>query len=274
MSANSETMNYKLPVFLSNDIPSWLTDWNGSMRKIDELIFNANSNISDLVTKDTQIENTVNGLNDRVSSVENELNPNGSGVAKDVATLETVVNNHTEQLTELDTVTTNLTTLCGNTTLQTDNKTLTGAVNELNGDSTKLATLCGNETLQTSSKTLTGAVNELASKGTEIDFEETLTAGNTTIKFKYEAATGRRFMMFDITENVKMKEFTVSTPVATKLAKHGFSGVMAEPDGIIAMILPDIIAGQENTSIYITILELTETGVINPGISYGITLIK
>lgn len=131
MSANSETMNYKLPVFLANDIPSWLTDWNGSMRKIDELIFNANSNINDLATKNTQVENTVNGLNDRVSAVENELNPSGTGVAKDVATLQTTVDNHTKQLTELDTVTTNLTTLCGDTTLQTTNKTLTGAVNEL-----------------------------------------------------------------------------------------------------------------------------------------------
>lgn len=132
MSANSETMNYKLPVFLANDVPSWLTDWNGSMRKIDELIFNANSNISDLETKDTQIENTVNGLNDRVSSVENDLNPSGTGVAKDVASLQTTVDNHTNQLTELDTVTTNLTTLCGNATLQTHNKTLTDAVNEIN----------------------------------------------------------------------------------------------------------------------------------------------
>lgn len=131
MSANSETMNYKLPVFLANDIPSWLTDWNGSMRKIDELIFNANSNISDLATKDTQIENTVNGLNSRVSAVENDLNPNGTGIAKDVSTLDTKVDNHTKQLKELDTVTTNLTTLCGDSTLQTNNKTLTGAVNEL-----------------------------------------------------------------------------------------------------------------------------------------------
>lgn len=274
MSANSETMNYKLPVFLANDIPSWLTDWNGSMRKIDELIFNANSEIGDLKTKDTQVENTVNGINERLTTVENDLDPTGTGVAKDVATLQTKVNNHTEQLTELDTVTTNLTTLCGNTTLQTSNKTLTGAVNELNTDNTSLSTLCGNEVLKTTAKTLTGAVNELASKGTESDFEETLTAGNTSIKFKYEATTGRRLMMFDITEDIQMKEFTVSTPVATKLTKHGFSGVMGTADGIIALILPDIIAGQKTTSFYITVLEISGTGVTKPGIAAGITLFK
>lgn len=131
MSANSETMNYKLPVFLANDIPSWLTDWNGSMRKIDELIFNANSNISDLKTKDTQVENTVNGVNERLTTVENNLDPSKNGIAKDVSTLETTVTNHTKQLTELDTVTTNLTTLCGDDTLKTTSKTLTGGVNDL-----------------------------------------------------------------------------------------------------------------------------------------------
>lgn len=154
MSANSETMNYKLPVFLANDIPSWLTDWNGSMRKIDELIFNANSNISDLQTKDTQTENTVNGINERLTNVENVLDPSKTGIAKDVATLETTVTNHTKQLTELDTVTTNLTTLCGDDTLKTTSKTLTGGINNLFDalDTFKTKTI-GNNTTTTLSNT-------------------------------------------------------------------------------------------------------------------------
>ena len=35
MSATGSTTNYKLPQFEENDIPSWLTDFNSAMEKID-----------------------------------------------------------------------------------------------------------------------------------------------------------------------------------------------------------------------------------------------
>ena len=41
MSATGNTMNYKLPKFEENDIPSWLTDFNSAMEKIDAAIHNA-----------------------------------------------------------------------------------------------------------------------------------------------------------------------------------------------------------------------------------------
>lgn len=41
MSATGSTTNYKLPLFEENDIPSWLTDFNSSMEKIDTAIHNA-----------------------------------------------------------------------------------------------------------------------------------------------------------------------------------------------------------------------------------------
>lgn len=41
MSATNTTTNYSLPIFAGSDIPSWLTDWNGAMRAIDEAIANA-----------------------------------------------------------------------------------------------------------------------------------------------------------------------------------------------------------------------------------------
>lgn len=33
MSATNTTTNYKLPIFMGTDIPSWLTDFNGAMQK-------------------------------------------------------------------------------------------------------------------------------------------------------------------------------------------------------------------------------------------------
>lgn len=41
MSATGSTTNYKLPQFEENDIPSWLTDFNSAMEKIDAAIHNA-----------------------------------------------------------------------------------------------------------------------------------------------------------------------------------------------------------------------------------------
>lgn len=38
MSATGSTTNYKLPQFEENDIPSWLTDFNSAMGKIDDAI--------------------------------------------------------------------------------------------------------------------------------------------------------------------------------------------------------------------------------------------
>lgn len=35
MSATNKTANYELPKFVGTDKPSWLTDFNGAMTKID-----------------------------------------------------------------------------------------------------------------------------------------------------------------------------------------------------------------------------------------------
>lgn len=41
MGATGSTTYYKLPQFEENDIPSWLTDFNSAMGKIDAAIHNA-----------------------------------------------------------------------------------------------------------------------------------------------------------------------------------------------------------------------------------------
>lgn len=46
MSATNKTTNLELPLFIGTDVPSWLTDWNGAMTKIDTHIATAVSDAS------------------------------------------------------------------------------------------------------------------------------------------------------------------------------------------------------------------------------------
>ena len=88
MSATQKTTNYQLPIFVGTDIPSWLTDFNGAMNKIDEAIKGASttggvtqdyvdgirdelqSNIAQLSKKVNNLESTIAGLK---STLENAL---------------------------------------------------------------------------------------------------------------------------------------------------------------------------------------------------------
>ena len=100
MSATQKTTNYQLPIFVGTDIPSWLTDFNGAMNKIDEAIKGASttggvtqdyvdgirdelqSNITQLSNKVNNLESTIAGLK---STLENALviGTAGAGVPAD-----------------------------------------------------------------------------------------------------------------------------------------------------------------------------------------------
>lgn len=128
MSSTQNTLNYGLPIFNRDDIPSWLTDWNGTMRKIDELLFNSNTDINELKTKTDKEQEEINGVNERVKTLEETTIPNISTNTKE---LDTRVTNLEHNEEEQDENITNLVTLCGSESLETTAKTLTGAVNEL-----------------------------------------------------------------------------------------------------------------------------------------------
>ena len=84
MSATQTTTNYQLPIFVGSDIPSWLTDFNGAMNKINEAIKGASTtggvsqddvdelqhNITQLTTKVNNLESTITELK---STLENAL---------------------------------------------------------------------------------------------------------------------------------------------------------------------------------------------------------
>lgn len=69
MAATNETTNYKLPLFVDNDQPTWLGDFNGAMSKIDASINTIGANAStalsaanNAVNRVGQVENTIAGV--------------------------------------------------------------------------------------------------------------------------------------------------------------------------------------------------------------------
>lgn len=68
MSATGSTTNYKLPQFEENDIPSWLTDFNSAMEKIDAVIHSvADSNGEPADYQ--QLKNSVSELTQKMKTV-------------------------------------------------------------------------------------------------------------------------------------------------------------------------------------------------------------
>lgn len=63
-NATNRTQNYGLPLFVSNDKPSWLVDWNGAMALIDEVLTNIN-NVSQTA------EQSVGNVTSQVESLTN-----------------------------------------------------------------------------------------------------------------------------------------------------------------------------------------------------------
>lgn len=79
MSATNKTPNYELPEFVGTDKPSWLTDFNGAMTKIDTALHDLSEGQASGVTKkyvDEQIATVttaLNNLHDNVDAITAKL---------------------------------------------------------------------------------------------------------------------------------------------------------------------------------------------------------
>lgn len=70
MAATNRTDNYNLPIFISTDIPTWLGDWNSTMRSLDSAVKavdtlatnlgSSKANASDVYTK-AQVDTILQG---------------------------------------------------------------------------------------------------------------------------------------------------------------------------------------------------------------------
>ena len=73
MSATNKTANYELPEFVGTDKPSWLTDFNGAMTKIDTALHELSQGQASGVTKqyvDEQIATVTTALNNLQDNVD------------------------------------------------------------------------------------------------------------------------------------------------------------------------------------------------------------
>lgn len=156
MSATNSTANYGLPIFVSSDVPSWLTDWNGAMGDIDTAIAAAKA------VADSALLASGNNTSD-ITTIQGQI-----------TTLQTTVGTHTTQIGTISGNINTINSLIGNGTPTTTDQTLIGAINELHanqGDLTNLTT--------TDKTSLVAAINEAAQGGGGSPTASAVTYDNT-----------------------------------------------------------------------------------------------
>lgn len=99
MSHTNETTNYKLPLFVDNDQPTWLGDFNGAMGKIDADMNTIGANAStalsaanNAVNRVGQVETTIAGVQTTANNAYSLSTTNANGIGTldgQVAQLET-----------------------------------------------------------------------------------------------------------------------------------------------------------------------------------------
>lgn len=114
MSATNHTTNYELPIFVGSDKPAWLVDWNGAMTAIDTAIHTAEGKADQAGTDIGGIESSISTINSTLTSINNA-----------VSQLRIDTNANTGSINTI-------TSLIGNGTPTTTDKTIIGAINEIN----------------------------------------------------------------------------------------------------------------------------------------------
>lgn len=74
MSATNETTNYKLPLFIDNDQPTWLGDFNGAMNKIDTDMNTVGANASTALSAANNAVNRVGQVETTIAGVQSTAN--------------------------------------------------------------------------------------------------------------------------------------------------------------------------------------------------------
>ena len=153
MSATNKTQHYDLSQFIGSDIPGWLSDYNGDMRKIDTAINN-------IASAEASGEATVAELSGRVTTAENGVSANASAIT---ALNNTVSGISSELTTTEGTVAQNTTNITGLTTrvgaletAQSNTSTKVSALETAMGDT---------DISSVGDGTVTGAISTLAQGG-------------------------------------------------------------------------------------------------------------
>lgn len=134
MSSTNKTTHYELSQYVSSDKPTYLSDYNGDMLKIDTAINTAKTTADSASTAATNAATAASGAQ---------------------TTADTAVTNAATAQTTANTATNNIGTMANLTT--SEKNTLVGAINEVDGDIGNLASLD-----TTAKNSIVAAINELA----------------------------------------------------------------------------------------------------------------
>lgn len=234
MSATNSTANYGLPIFVSSDVPSWLTDWNGAMGDIDTAIAAAKA------VADSALLASGNNTSD-ITTIQGQI-----------TTLQTTVGTHTTQIGTISGNINTINSLIGNGTPTTTDQTIIGAINELHANQGDLTTLT-----TTDKTSLVAAINEVAGGGgsvaaSAVSYDNTvsgLSATDVQDAIDELAQGGASYLYPDYANlaadgngTVTNTETSVHTAAGTEFVQLNITGTGANNAGIGVYVNAGIVA--------------------------------
>lgn len=89
-NATNRTQNFGLPLFVANDKPSWLVDWNGTMQKLDEIMTGVTETAETAGQEVTNIESQVQSMQNLVDTLQASVEAAVRDLGQTNATVETM----------------------------------------------------------------------------------------------------------------------------------------------------------------------------------------
>lgn len=126
MPSTNKTNPYELSQFIGSDIPSWLSDYNGDMLKINNAIQEAKTSADDAMSSAGSASSDVNALTITVSNLSESLNSTNQNVTKntsDIASINSSVSNINQNIDSLNGKVNANSEYIGNLTTQVTNNT-------------------------------------------------------------------------------------------------------------------------------------------------------
>lgn len=89
-NATNKTQNFGLPLFVANDKPSWLVDWNGTMQQLDEVMTTVTETAQTAGQEVTNIESQVQSMQNLVDTLQASVEAAVRDLGQTNATVETM----------------------------------------------------------------------------------------------------------------------------------------------------------------------------------------
>nr|DAX14224.1 MAG TPA: hypothetical protein [Caudoviricetes sp.] len=105
MPSTNKTNPYELSQFIGSDIPSWLSDYNGDMLKINNAIQEAKTSADDAMSSAGSASSDITALSNTVSELTENLNTTNQNVTKntsDISSINSSVSNINQNVDSLN----------------------------------------------------------------------------------------------------------------------------------------------------------------------------